>query len=55
MPFSPEFELTVQLNSRRCWALYSYLDRFQYFKDSKFVGSDDHDDQEQVSIHDCFR
>jgi len=41
LPTSPEFELVIQINAKRCWALYSYLDRYVNYKDSRFVSSEE--------------
>ena len=38
LPVSDEFEITVQFNARRCWALYSCLNRFVKYEDSNFKG-----------------
>jgi len=35
-PVSNEFEITVQFNAKRCWALYSCLNRFMNYEDSNF-------------------
>lgn len=46
LPVSPEFEVTVVLNARRCWALYTCLNRFIHYKDSAYRDSGENDDPE---------
>ena len=56
MPTSPEFEVTIQFNSKRCWALYSRLNRAIKYEKSSFVGTSDIDEPtEYVTIQDCVR
>jgi hypothetical protein len=56
LPTSPEFEVTIQFNSKRCWALYSRLNRAIKYEKSSFAGTSDIDEPtENVTIQDCFR
>ena len=54
-----EFELLVQFNPRKCWALYSCFNRFIHFENSEYKSQDmpSNSDKvvEGVSIYDCFR
>lgn len=54
-----EFELLVQFNPKRCWALYSCFNRFVHYENSahKTLGAPNPADKlaEGVSIYDCFR
>ena len=34
-----EFELLIQFNHKKCWALYSCLNRFIYYDNSEYKGS----------------
>lgn len=54
-----EFELLVQFNHKKCWALYSCLNRFIHYENSEFKGLANINSSEKlsegVSIYDCFR
>ena len=54
-----EFELLIQFNHKKCWALYSCLNRFIHYENSEFKGSTETNPGEKlaegVSIYDCFR
>jgi hypothetical protein len=51
LPVSPEFELTVQFNSKRCWALYYRLNRAAKYENSQFAGASDQDEPtENITI-----
>ena len=61
-----EFELLVQFNEKKCWAMFTCLNRFIHFQDSEYNSSGRPTDTleentiedptpEGVSIYDCFR
>ena len=54
-----EFELLIQFNHKKCWALYSCLNRFIYYDNSEYKGLGEINSGEKlsegVSIYDCFR
>ena len=61
-----EFELLIQFNHKKCWALYSCLNRFVRYENSEYamISRGDHLSSasqqgeklsEGVSIYDCFR
>jgi hypothetical protein len=54
-----EFELLIQFNHKKCWALYSCLNRFIHYENSEYKGLADTNPGEKlsegVSIYDCFR
>ena len=55
-----EFELLIQLNPKKCWALYSCLNRFVQFEQSDYFSEANQAVpgeklSEGVSIYDCFR